>query len=492
MPKGSKARQSRPKNTAKISARTRRTKTAQLYTIDDVTKAKVFPAPGVPGKEWRYLVKWQGEDANGKSWEPTFQPSDAFVSKDTLEIFWSSASTGDREHEDLSAWDVDEEVCGTSIRTNTELEEEEDDPQIQYSPPDDPNPKATKVYARFDNGCYYPAKVGRAVGDNKWRILFDDGDVRDLALDDLRKGPACKGEVVSVSRDDVVIKDIEEDGTFVVEQRGKAKDFPIPEEDIERFWGERKFDNKSLIDCLPPNFLNSSNPSGLDYEEFVRGTHLGVFPSYYEPWGYTPADCTVMGSITTNLSGFGHKPRGATLSTGAHIRSRTRCGSSRMNESMSRRQRINQRNRVERLSPLLDCMNPGIEYSKSRQLALQRAYPDAFPATEDEVEDYFGAGERQGWMAPSVPASPRFRRTATPGDMVTLMELWALTHDADVATGDERPLRVQPVASMNKKEDLYPFPLVMKGTFRSLSEHDLEKADTVLSQVETNGKVNGH
>ncbi len=34
---------------------------------------------------------------------------------------------------------------------------------------------------------------------------------------------------------------------------------------------------------------------------------MGVFPSYYEPWGYTPAECTVMGvpSVTTNLSGFG-------------------------------------------------------------------------------------------------------------------------------------------------------------------------------------------
>jgi glycosyltransferase involved in cell wall biosynthesis len=55
-----------------------------------------------------------------------------------------------------------------------------------------------------------------------------------------------------------------------------------------------------------PEFLSSTNPLfGLDYEDFVRGCHLGVFPSYYEPWGYTPAECTVMGipSITTNLSG---------------------------------------------------------------------------------------------------------------------------------------------------------------------------------------------
>jgi glycogen(starch) synthase len=44
-----------------------------------------------------------------------------------------------------------------------------------------------------------------------------------------------------------------------------------------------------------PDFLNSNNPIlGLDYEEFVRGCHMGVFPSYYEPWGYTPAECTVV------------------------------------------------------------------------------------------------------------------------------------------------------------------------------------------------------
>jgi glycogen(starch) synthase len=55
-----------------------------------------------------------------------------------------------------------------------------------------------------------------------------------------------------------------------------------------------------------PEFLSSTSPLfPMDYEEFVRGCHLGVFPSYYEPWGYTPAECTVMGipSVTTNLSG---------------------------------------------------------------------------------------------------------------------------------------------------------------------------------------------
>lgn len=39
-----------------------------------------------------------------------------------------------------------------------------------------------------------------------------------------------------------------------------------------------------------PEFLNANNPVlGMDYEAFVRGCHLGVFPSYYEPWGVSLA-----------------------------------------------------------------------------------------------------------------------------------------------------------------------------------------------------------
>lgn len=40
-----------------------------------------------------------------------------------------------------------------------------------------------------------------------------------------------------------------------------------------------------------PEFLSSTSPLlPMDYEDFVRGCHLGVFPSYYEPWGYTPGE----------------------------------------------------------------------------------------------------------------------------------------------------------------------------------------------------------
>jgi hypothetical protein len=49
-----------------------------------------------------------------------------------------------------------------------------------------------------------------------------------------------------------------------------------------------------------PEFLKPTNPIlPMDYMEFARGCHLGVFPSYYEPWGYTPAECTGIYTINS-------------------------------------------------------------------------------------------------------------------------------------------------------------------------------------------------
>ena len=43
------------------------------------------------------------------------------------------------------------------------------------------------------------------------------------------------------------------------------------------------------------------------YTEFIQGCSAGIFPSYYEPWGYTPVEAAINGlvSVTSSLSGFG-------------------------------------------------------------------------------------------------------------------------------------------------------------------------------------------
>lgn len=172
-----------------------------------------------------------------------------------------------------------------------------------------------------------------------------------------------------------------------------------------------------------PEFLNSTNPLfGMDYEEFVRGCHLGVFPSYYEPWGYTPAECTVMGipSITTNLSGFGcfmqqhiQDPQ----SYGIYIVDRHFKTAEETIQQLaqfmfdfthlSRRQRIIQRNRTERLSELLDWKNLGIYYRKARALALSRTNPELF------AEDSTGP-VMQVPKPHSEPTSPSMSRSSSP------------------------------------------------------------------------------
>ena len=45
----------------------------------------------------------------------------------------------------------------------------------------------------------------------------------------------------------------------------------------------------------------------LSYYEAMQGSHLGIFPSFYEPWGYTPLEAAGLGvsSVTTDLAGFG-------------------------------------------------------------------------------------------------------------------------------------------------------------------------------------------
>lgn len=57
-----------------------------------------------------------------------------------------------------------------------------------------------------------------------------------------------------------------------------------------------------------PEFISPTSPLfGMEYDQFVRGCHLGIFPSLYEPWGYTPLECLARAvpAITSNLSGFG-------------------------------------------------------------------------------------------------------------------------------------------------------------------------------------------
>ncbi len=57
-----------------------------------------------------------------------------------------------------------------------------------------------------------------------------------------------------------------------------------------------------------PTYLSCTDGlMGMDYYDAIIGCHVGIFPSYYESWGYTPLEAAALGcqSITSDLAGYG-------------------------------------------------------------------------------------------------------------------------------------------------------------------------------------------
>ena len=146
----------------------------------------------------------------------------------------------------------------------------------------------------------------------------------------------------------------------------------------------RKEDKVKIV--YHPDFINSTNPLfGMDYSQFVRGCHLGIFPSYYEPWGYTPLECMASGvpAVTSDLSGFGdyllqnmpdHEKGGMFV---VERGKRTFDWSARQLAvflhkflQQDRRSRIMQRNNVENYSSAFDWDNLITHYEEAYQKLL--------------------------------------------------------------------------------------------------------------------------
>lgn len=68
-------------------------------------------------------------------------------------------------------------------------------------------------------------------------------------------------------------------------------------------------DSKSQVSVIyVPCYLNGADGIfDLTYYDILPGLDATVFPSYYEPWGYTPLESVAFGvpTVTTSLSGFG-------------------------------------------------------------------------------------------------------------------------------------------------------------------------------------------
>lgn len=81
---------------------------------------------------------------------------------------------------------------------------------------------------------------------------------------------------------------------------------PVLKRISELFLLNKKSDKVKVL--FVPTYLNGDDGVfGLTYYQLLCGLDLTVFPSYYEPWGYTPLESLAFGvqTITTTLAGFG-------------------------------------------------------------------------------------------------------------------------------------------------------------------------------------------
>ncbi|MDH5603148.1 MAG: glycosyltransferase, partial [Cyclobacteriaceae bacterium] len=138
-----------------------------------------------------------------------------------------------------------------------------------------------------------------------------------------------------------------------------------------------------------PDFINPTNPLfGMEYSDFVRGCHLGIFPSYYEPWGYTPLESIALGvpTVTSDLSGFGDyviKNISDSTQKGVFVLPRYKRAFKDSAEKLaeflfyfvnkSRRERMILRNKAEDLSESFDWQKLLDHYETAYTLALGSA-----------------------------------------------------------------------------------------------------------------------
>jgi glycogen(starch) synthase len=135
-----------------------------------------------------------------------------------------------------------------------------------------------------------------------------------------------------------------------------------------------------------PEFISANSPLfDMDYDQFVRGCHLGIFPSAYEPWGYTPLECIARGvpAVTSDLAGFGsylEQHANEEQRVGLHICKRRGKDFHQATDDltdylygfteMERRERIDLRNHVEANSTHFDWKNLGQHYDDAHERAL--------------------------------------------------------------------------------------------------------------------------
>ncbi|MFH1316134.1 MAG: hypothetical protein ABII01_01320 [Candidatus Woesearchaeota archaeon] len=151
---------------------------------------------------------------------------------------------------------------------------------------------------------------------------------------------------------------------------------------------DNRKDDKVKIVYYPIYLTGADQLLDLDYYEAMNGSHLGVFPSYYEPWGYTPLEAGALGvsSVTTDLAGFGRFIEGKkeNKNTGIFVLERLNRNDNEITKSLAdfmywfqildKYDRVQNKIEARRLASLADWELLIKKYIESHNLAVKRKF----------------------------------------------------------------------------------------------------------------------
>jgi len=146
-------------------------------------------------------------------------------------------------------------------------------------------------------------------------------------------------------------------------------------------------DDKVKIVFQPSYLTGTDMLLDLSYYEAMAGGHLGVYPSYYEPWGYTPLETAALGvpAVTTDLAGFGQwiKEKSNNKKSGIYVLKRIKKSQEETVKeladyleyftNMPKKERLEKKVDAKKLADLADWKSLVELYIKAQNLALKRA-----------------------------------------------------------------------------------------------------------------------
>ncbi|RMF55436.1 hypothetical protein D6745_02180 [Candidatus Woesearchaeota archaeon] len=144
-------------------------------------------------------------------------------------------------------------------------------------------------------------------------------------------------------------------------------------------------DDKVKVIYYPVYLTPADGLLNLSYYDALSGCHFGVFPSYYEPWGYTPLESAALGvpSLTTDLAGFGRfLMKNAVVQQGIFVLRRMGKPEDEVVDEffkilyqymqLNRNQRVQQKIAAKQLSTLADWNNFIDYYIEAHNMALKK------------------------------------------------------------------------------------------------------------------------